>query len=430
MNWLKRNISIFNWGSRYQRSDLQGDINAGLTVAVMLVPQAMAYALLAGLPPVMGLHASTIPLVIYGLLGSSRQLAVGPVAVVSMLVAAGVGELAEGGSAHYFALAILLALMVGIIQLLFGLVRLGVIVKLLSHPVISGFTSAAALIIGASQLGSFMGVTVTRSHSLLEVLLAAFGQLTNVSVPTLAIGGLSMAALVVARRRWPHLPMALIVVGVSTLGVWGLGLHDAGVKIIGYVPAGLPQPSIPSFFLSDVAALLPTAMIISVVGYMESIAVAKAVAARHDHSIDANLELTGLGLANIAGSLFGAYPVTGGFSRTVVNDQAGANTPLASLITAAAISVSLLFLTPLFHYLPVTVLASIIMVSVASLVKPGDFLTLAKTNKLDAALLALTFGATISLGIKQGLLSGIGTSLLISGWRVLLTWYQELHSEQ
>ena len=334
-SWIKSAVPAFDWIPNYKKENLKGDLTAGLTVGVMLVPQGMAYAMLAGLPPIIGLYASIIPVIVYALLGTSNQLAVGPVAIVSLMTAAGVGTLANGSVEAYVMYAVLLSLMVGGMQLAMGLGRFGFLVNFLSHPVISGFTSAAALIIGFSQLKHLLGVDIPRSHHIHEILLNAYKQIANVELTTLLIGIASVALLMWLKKVKPMFPGALLVVALSTLVVWFFGLNESGVKIVGEVPAGLPSLSLPALDWNAMSQLLPTAIAISMVGFMESISVAKAFARRNRYDVNPNKELIALGAANIAGSLFKGYPVTGGFSRTAVNGQAGAKTPLASMITAA-----------------------------------------------------------------------------------------------
>ncbi len=414
----RRFVPLLTWLPNYRRADLGGDVAAGLTTAVMLIPQAMAYAMLAGLPPVVGLYASMVPLVVYATFGTSRQLAVGPVAMVSLLVATGVGALVEPGSPDYIALAVSTALLVGLLQTLMGGARLGFLVNFLSHPVVSGFTSAAALIIGLSQLKHLLGVQIPRSQHIHNILLAAARRLPDVNTVTLAIGLLSVVGLVVLKRFAPRFPRALAVVSSATIAVWALRLDAAGVAVVGVVPSGLPMPSIPMLNLDALISVFPTAVTIALVGFMESISVAKSFARSRGYAVEPNQELIGLGLANVFGSLFGAYPVTGGFSRTAVNAQAGANTGLAAIITASVIAVSLLFLTPLLHYLPKATLAAIIMTAVAGLFDVAEMRHLWRSDRRDLALLGLTFVATLSLGIEEGILLGVAGSML---WFVLET---------
>lgn len=383
----------------------------------MLIPQGMAYAMLAGLPPIVGLYASTIPLVVYALLGSSRQLAVGPVAMVSLLVASGVGALAEPGTETYVGLAVLLAAMVGVLQLGMGLARAGFLVNFLSHPVISGFTSAAALVIGVSQLGPLLGVRLDRGP-VHESLIEAVTRLGETQPLTLALGVGSILVLLALRRLAPRAPAALVVVVIGTLAVWGLGLHEHGVAIVGTVPAGLPSPSLPSVDPQALTALLPAAVTIALVGFMESISVGTSIAARKGYELDADQELRGLGLANLAGSFFGAYPVTGGFSRTAVNAAAGARTGMAGLVTAAVVGLTLVLLTPAFYFLPKAGLAAIIMVAVFGLVDLREVRHLWHVERSELGLLVLTFVATLALGIEEGIAVGVGASL---AWHVVRT---------
>lgn len=411
--WVEQFFPAISWLPNYRRENLQGDVSAGLTVAVMLIPQGMAYALLAGLPPIAGLYASVVPLLVYALLGTSRQLAVGPVAMVSLLVASGISDLANPGSVEYVALAVVLAGLVGVIQLLMGVFRLGFLVNFLSHPVISGFTSAAALIIGFSQLKNLLGINIPRSHHIHTIMWEAIQRITDINVATMLIGVGSIIVLLLLKRWRPVFPGALLVVVLSTLAVWGFRLDAHGVKIVGDVPQGLPMPSLPDFDAGAITALIPIAVTISLVGFMESIAVVKNFAAKNRYEVDANQELIGLGMANVAAGLFGGYPVTGGFSRTAVNAQAGARTGLASIITAAAIGLTLLFLTPLFHFLPTTVLAAIIMVAVFGLIDIKEVKYLYKVKRSDLALLVLAFFATLWLGIEEGILISIVASLIL-----------------
>jgi len=409
---LRRFLPLLNQLAHYNRNRLQGDLSAGLTVGVMLIPQGMAYALIAGLPPIYGLYASLVPLVVYAFFGTSRQLAVGPVAMVSLLVAAGVAPRAGGDTATYISLALLLSLMVGVLQFGLGVARFGFLTNFLSHPVLAGFTSAAALIIGFSQLKHLLGVDIPRSHHVHEILLHAVQQLGAVH-PTTVVMGLASIALLIGLRKWaPRWPGALVVVGFSTLAVWLLDLAAGGVQIVGDVPSGLPVPTMPAFSMDNVGALVPVALTIGLIGFMESIAVAKVYASKHGYEVDANQELIGLGLANITGAFFQAYPTTGGFSRTAVNDQAGAKTNLAAIISAGIIALTLLFLTGLFYYLPKAVLAAIVMVAVFKLIDWKEARYLWKVDRKDFALMLMTFVATLGLGIEQGILVGVVASLI------------------
>jgi len=412
MERLARRIPLVAALRGYSRADLRGDLPAGLTTAVMLIPQGMAYALLAGLPPIVGLYASTVPLVLYALFGTSRQLAVGPVAMVSLLVASGVGAVATPGTAEYVGYAVLLMAMVGALQLAMGVARLGFLVNFLSHPVVSGFTSAAAIVIGLSQLPHLVGIQLDGGHDVFSTVTGVFGRLGAWHLPTVAIGAASIALLVALKRWKPAFPSALVAVVLATGATLALGLEPGGVKVVGEVPDGLPGLAFPAIDGAALQALLPTALTIALVGFLESISVARSFARRNRYEVDANQELIGLGAANLAGSLFQGYPVTGGFSRTAVNAQAGARTGVAAIITAAVIALTLLALTPLFHSLPKAALAAIIMVAVAGLVDVREVRHLWKVKRGDLLQLAVTFVATLALGVEEGILVGVGTALL------------------
>ena len=412
MHRLRQFIPLLEQLAQYDREQLQGDLSAGLTVGVMLIPQGMAYALIAGLPPIYGLYAALVPLVAYALFGTSRQLAVGPVAMVSLLVAASVGPIAGGDTERYIALTLMISVMVGLFQFILGVARFGFLVNFLSHPVLSGFTSAAALIIGLSQLKHLLGVDIPRSNYIHEILMNAYQQVGAVDPATLALG-LGSIALLIGLKRWKKaFPGALVAVAVTTGAVWAFGLHQNGVAIVGDVPQGLPGFFLPSFELDTIQSLIPATLTIALVGFMESIAVAKVYASRHRYEVDANKELIGLGLANLLGAFFRAYPTTGGFSRTAVNDQAGARTNLAAIFSAGVIALTLLLLTPLFYYMPNAVLAAIVMVAVSGLVDVDEARYLWRVDRKDFGLMMLTAAATLALGIEEGILVGVIVSLI------------------
>jgi SulP family sulfate permease len=431
---LARHLPFLEWGRHYRRQDLPGDVTAGLVVAVMLVPQGMAYALLVGLPPQMGLYASIAPLIIYGLLGTSRTLSVGPAAIVALLVASGVGQLAPESSAQYLTLVLLLTFMAGCLQLLLGLARLGFLVNFLSHPVITGFTSAAALVIIFSQLPNLLGVTPPEGEAPYQSLLNAFQNITGANLVTLGLGCGGIAILVyfkaLLRRHLAHLSISLplleaiprggplVVVVSGTLLVWGLGLHQqASVSVVGQVPAGLPSLTVPELNWASLRALLPTALAISLIGFMESIAVAKAMAIRRRQKIEANQELVALGSANLGAAFTSGFPVAGGLSRSMVNFTAGANTGLASIITALLIILTVLLLVPLFFFLPQVALAAIIVVGVVELIDLGTFKRVWRYSKADAGALLITFGGTFAVSVEVGILAGVITALALYLWR-------------
>jgi SulP family sulfate permease len=406
-------LPIVGWLRSYERADLGPDVIAGLTTAVMLVPQAMGYALLAGLPPIVGLYASVAPLLLYAALGTSRQLAVGPVAMDSILVAGAVGAIATVGAEQYVLIAAALGMMVGVVQAGLGFLRAGFLVNFLSRPVVAGFTAAAALIIAASQLGHLLGVTVPRTHHVHRVVWDALRSFSDWSWPTLALGVASVATLVIFKKRWPRLPAALAVVVVATLVVWALGLSSRGVAVVGEVPAGLPGFQIPMVDTAILIELIPAAATIALVSFMEAISVGRTFAQQFRYDIYPNRELIALGFANLAGGATGGYPIAGGFSRTAVNVRAGARTQLAALVTCAVVIVTLLFLTRAFFYLPKAALSAIIVAAVAGLIDIPGAREVYRVKRTDFYLLVLTFFATLSLGIQWGILVGVGASVLL-----------------
>ncbi|HFE66222.1 MAG TPA: sulfate permease, partial [Chloroflexi bacterium] len=430
---LKQYLPVLVWGKNYQRVWLSGDLLAGLIVAIMLVPQGMAYALLAGLPPQVGLYASILPLIIYGLMGTSRTLAVGPVAIVSLLVASGVGALAGADTAVYVQLALTLALLVGIIQALMGLFKVGFLVNFLSHPVLAGFTSAAALVIGFSQLKHLLGINIPRAD-FIETAQNAIRHSPETNLVTLAIGAVSIAILVyfkfflskqLKNSRLPDSlaipisksgPLIIVVLGTVIVILGGLA-EKFDVKVVGDVPAGLPPLTLPAMNTAVWLDLLPIALTIAFVGFMESISVAKSLASKKRQKVEADQELIALGAANLGAAFTGGYPVTGGFSRSVVNFEAGANTGLASIITAVLIALTVIFLTPLFQFLPRAVLAAIIMVAVFGLIDVKTLRFVWQYNKADAISMIATFLAVLIVGIEKGILVGVGASLLLFIWR-------------
>ena len=413
-----RRLPLLRWLRQTGAGSRRADLLAGLTVAAMLVPQGMAYAALAGMPPVTGLYASTVPLVAYALLGTSGQLAFGPVAIVSLLTASTLAPVADGDPGLYVTAAGLLALLVGAIQVALGLAHAGRLTSLLSHPVISGFTSAAAIVIATSQLDKLFGIDVGSPDSWVARVGALLGGLDATHLPTLLVGLAAIAALLAGRRLGAKVPTALLVVAAATAAVPLLGLDARGVAVLGAVPRGLPAPSLPSAPLEVLVALLPGALIIALLSYLEGISVARAIAARTRDRIDPDQELLASGAANLAAGLFQAFPVAGGFSRTAVNHSAGARTPLASLVTAAGVVLALLLLAPLLTTLPEVVLAAVVLVAVAKLVDVREVVHSWRIERTDGAALIVTFLATLLLGVELGIGVGIGVSLLLSLWRV------------
>lgn len=437
---IARTVPIVGWLSAYRREDLSGDLLAGAVTAIMIVPQAMAYALLAGLPPQVGLYASIAPLIAYACFGTSRTLAVGPVAIISLLTAASLVPFAANGPEAYQSAALLLALEVGLLNIVLSVIRAGHLVNFISHPVISGFTSAAAIVIGFSNMKDILGISVERGGSIIDLWIRLGEGLPDANLVTVAIGVGGIAFLLLLRgpltRRARKLERGrvavltllragpLLLVAVATLAVFAFGLDQtAGVKVVGHVPTGLPPLTLPAFDQQVALDLLPAAVMISLIGFLESVAVAKALAAKRREKVEANQELVGLGAANIAAAFTGGYPVTGGFGRSNVNFDAGAVTQLAAIVTALLVGVSVLVLPPLFGPLPPAALAAIIVVSVLQLIDVRAFTRAWNYNRADAIALLATFVGVLMLNVETGILIGLGASLGLYMWRTAKPHY-------
>jgi sulfate permease, SulP family len=414
--WRRRIVKlvpVLTWLPHYQRQDLRGDLIAGVTVGAMIIPQGMAYALLAGLPPQAGLYASMVPLVVYAIFGQSRQLGVGPTAISSLLALDGIAPLAGGDPARYAALAAMLAVMVGLMRVGLGLARLGFLVNFLSGPVIAGFTSAAALVIAASQLEHLFGVPLTDSSRLQEVISDFAPKLDGIHGATVAVGLCGLVALLLLHHLRPGWPAALITVVAATVAVAVLDLDGAGVAVVGDVPRSLPVPSWPSVGWDESRALLPAALAITILGFVESIAIAKVYARRLGYSIRPNQELIAVGAATVSAGLVGGYPVSGSFSRTAVNAEAGARTMLAGVVTALVVLVTVVGAAPLLQTLPKAVLAGVVVSAVAGLVEVAEARRLWSLRRSDFAMLALAFVGTMTLGVELGLAISVAASLVL-----------------
>ncbi|MGY6743477.1 MAG: SulP family inorganic anion transporter [Cecembia sp.] len=415
---IKGFLPILDWLPNYKKSDLQGDLSAGLTVGIMLIPQGMAYAMLAGLEPIHGLYAVTVPLLLYAIFGTSRQLAVGPVAMVSLLTAAGIASLNADSPEQYLLYALSLAFLVGLIQFAMGVLRLGFVVNFLSHPVISGFTSAAAIIIGLSQIKHLFRINLPNSEHIQEMVVAIAQNIGDIHWLTFGIGVIGIIIIKYGKKIHKSFPAPLVAVIVGIALVSGFDLTAQGVKIVGDVPSGLPTLSSPSFDMGVWNTLLPIALTISLVGFAESFAVAKTIQAKHkNYKLDANQELIGLGMANFGAAFFKGYPVTGGFSRTAVNNDSGARTALASIFSAVLIVLTLLFFTGLFYNLPSAILAAVVLVAVSGLIDYKEPIHLWHRDKSDFAMLMATFIITLTLGIETGIIAGMVLSLIVVIYR-------------
>tara|TARA_R110002072_G_scaffold70811_5_gene170604 strand:- start:9296 stop:11026 length:1731 start_codon:yes stop_codon:yes gene_type:complete len=427
MKNLKRLIPILEWLPNYNKSRFRGDFVAGITVAIILIPQGIAYALIAGLPPIYGLYCALIPQIVYAIFGSSRQVAIGPVAMDSLIVATGVSTLALAGSDSYIAIAILLAFMVGGIQFLLGVFRLGFVVNFLSKPVITGFTSAVALTIGMNQFRNLLGVDFMQSDQIQYVLEDMWYNIIDYNPHTAIIGIISVVVIIILRKINKKIPNALIVVvfGILVMRYFGKDFND--VSIVKEIPSGLPSFSFPEFDISQIRELLPIALTLVMVGYLETISIGKSLEAKQDeYKIRPNQELVALGLSNMIGSWFKAYPSTSSFSRSAINQESGATTGMSSLVSVVMVIITLLFLTPLFYHLPKTVLAAIIIVAVFGLVNIKEAVFLWKANNLDFWLMIATFFSTLLFGIEYGIMIGVGLSLIILIYRTSRPYVAEL----
>lgn len=425
---LKRYFPILEWAKTYDRQILGADLMAAVIVTIMLIPQSLAYALLAGLPPEVGLYASILPLIAYAIFGTSRVLAVGPVAVVSLMTAAALGNLALQGTAEYLIAAITLAFMSGVMLTLMGLLRLGFLANFLSHPVIAGFITASGILIATSQLKHVLGVTA-HGHTLPELLTSLVTHLPETNLYTLALGAAALAFLFWTRKGLKPLLLKLgtgprladvltkagpvAAVAATTLSVYAFDLEEKGVAIVGTVPTGLPPLSAPSFSPDLWSQLFLAALLISIIGFVESVSVAQTLAAKRRQRIDPDQELIGLGTSNIASAISGGYPVTGGFARSVVNFDAGAQTPAAGAFTAIGIAGAALFLTPLLFFLPKATLAATIMVAVLSLVDLSILRDAWGYSRVDFAAVATTIALTLGLGVEVGVSAGVILSIAL-----------------
>ncbi len=425
--WLP-SVPLLDWGRQYNRDTFTNDLVAAVIVTVMLIPQSLAYALLAGLPPEVGLYASVAPLLLYAVLGSSRVLAVGPVAVVSLMTAAAVAEHAAAGTHAYWQVAITLAFLSGSMLLLMGLLRLGFLANFLSHPVISGFISASGLWIAASQLKTLMGVKA-EGHNFVELLYSLLHQASNIHLLTLGVGIAATAFLFWVRKGLKPLLISwglqaraadmtakagpVAAIALTTVLAWQLDWQGQGMKLVGTVPQGLPPLTAPMWDLTLWQELLVPALLISVVGFVESVSVGQTLAAKRRQRIEPDQELVALGAANLSSAFTGGFPVTGGFARSVVNFDAGAVTPAAGVFTAVGITLASLFLTPALYYLPQAILAATIVVAVLSLVDFGILKSTWAFSKLDFIAASITLLATLLVGVESGLVMGVVVSLAL-----------------
>ena len=429
---FKKYFPILVWIKHYTYDDFASDTVAAIVVTIMLIPQSLAYALLAGLPPQIGLYASIIPLLIYSVFGTSNTLAVGPVAVIALMTFAVCSKFAQPGSSEFVSIAILLAAISGLILLLMGILRLGFITNFLSHPVISGFITASGLIIAASQLKHILGINGDGSN-LITILSSILKNISEISIVTLFIGILSLFILYWSKKRFKSFLKnsnvneflsdlisrtgPIIAVIVSTFFVWIFGLGDNAVSIVGHIPKGLPEIKFPEITLNSFFEIFIPALLISIVGYVETVSIAQTLAAKRREKIEHNQELIALGLSNFGSGLSGGFPVTGGFARSVVNFDAGAKTPAAGAFTAIGIAFSTLFLTSLLFYLPKATLAATIIIAVLSLVDFKSVIKVFSYSKTDGLAMVSTIVVTLCFGVEIGIVSGVVLSLIMFLYR-------------
>ncbi len=424
---MKNIFPFLDWISSYKKTDFVKDLLAGITVGIVLVPQGMAYAMIAGLPPVHGLYASLFPVLVYALLGTSKKIAVGPVAMDSLLVAVGLGTLAITGVENYIKMVVVLALMVGVIQFLLGVLRMGFLVNFLSKPVISGFTSAAAIIIVFSQMKHLLGISVVGSNRIYKTVINIFYKLGEINYVDFSIGLVGIALLLGFKKWAKNIPGILIIVVLGIVAVYFFQLETYGIKLVGNVPSGLPSFIMPTLNIEDVKQLAPIAIALALVGYLEAISIGKAIEDKTgEDTIKANQELIALGSSNIVGSFFQGYPVTASFSRSAISFDAGTKTNLSAIFSVILVVLTLLFLTPLFKFLPNAILASIIMVSVVKLIDIKYFKYLWSNRKDEFFVMLVTFLITLFIGITQGILIGVLCSLLLMVYRTSKPHFVEI----
>ena len=409
---------FLEWIKNYDKTLFKGDLSAGITVGVLLIPQGMAYAMIAGLPPVYGLYAGIIPQIIYALMGSSPQLSMGPVAMDSLLVATAINTMAVVDADHYISLAIFLALFIGMIQLFLGFLKFGFLVNFLSKPVINGFTSAVAIIIGLSQLNHMLGIDIPSNSLLHKIIQSVWYADVNVHLHTLFITIASIVLILSLKKFSKRIPGTLVVVILATVLASKMNWGALGVKTVGFIPEGFPSIGLQWVSVGEIYQLMPMALTLALIAFLEAISVAKAVEFEEKkETVQPNQELIALGTANILGSVFQAYPTTGSFSRTAVSQQSGAKTGVASLVSAALVALTLLFFTDLFYHLPKAVLGAIILTSVVQMIKLEYPYHLWKTHREEFFVLLFTFLLTLFVGIKEGILFGILISLSLMVYR-------------
>ncbi|MDX1737362.1 MAG: SulP family inorganic anion transporter, partial [Alphaproteobacteria bacterium] len=432
MGQWQKFFPILDWGKSYSKTVFSNDMIAAIIVTIMLIPQSLAYAMIAGLPAQVGLYASILPLVAYAVFGTSRALAVGPVAVASLMTASALGNLGQMSMEQYIAGAIILAFISGLVLIVMGILKLGVLANYLSHPVISGFITASGILIAINQLKPLLGLSFD-SAGLIATIYLILANIDDINIATMVIGLMSLGFLYSVKLLLPAIlrkmnlsrvlagliiksgPMIGVVFAIA--GVWKFGLAEYGVAIVGQIPDGLPPFGLPDFDLNLMEALLVPAILISIVGFVESISVGQTLAAKRRQRIDPDQELIGLGAANMASSFSGGYPVTGGFARSVVNFDAGAETPAAGAFAAIGILLAAMFLTPALYYLPRATLAATIIVAVLGLVDFKSIVSIFRYSKADFTAMMFTIILTLVESVEVGIVAGVVSSIVLHLYR-------------
>ena len=417
LSWIRNKFTILTWLPTYTKDEFVADTKAGLTIGVIVIPQVMAYAVIAGLSPIYGLYGSLVPLLIYPLFGTSRHLSLGVVATDMIIIASGAGMIAEPGTGEYVSIVLVLAMFAGLVHIALSLLRMGFLVNLLSKPVIFGFTAAAPLIIVFSQLGNILGLDLQQSQYIGVISMQIVEQIEMVNFTALAIGLIGFAMLYLLKKWNPLFPRALVLLVAGGFLVWGLTLQDYGIEVIGAIPSGLPFFDFPSFTLDNLRRLIPTIATLVLVQLMTVISLGKTYANKYKYPINPNREFFAIGAANFIGSFFQSPPISASFSRTVVSEQAGTRTTLSNVICAAVICLTLLFLTPLFYFIPVAGLSAIIILAALSLIDFDELRYFFRTKPEDGYIAIFTFFGVLLIGIQEGILMGIGGSLFVVLYR-------------
>ena len=415
---MKNFIPILKWLPKYKKKSFFYDLSAGINVGILLIPQGMAYALIAGLPPIYGLYAALTPQIVYAVLGTSRQLAVGPVAIDSLIVASGLGIISISSPEQYILMAISLAFIVGSFQLIMALFKLSFIATFLCKPIINGFVSALAIIISFGQLKYLLGISLSQTSLIQNILIDIYNNINQINLPTLYLGLSSIFIILFVKKYKPKFPIYFIILILGTFVSYIFNLNKIGIDVVGNIPKGLPEFKIPLLNYNIIIDLFTIGITLAILGYIHAISIAKKIEENHNYyKINTNQELVALGMSNLIGSFFQSYPVTGGLSRSAVNDESGAKSGISAIISAFIVALIMIFFTSYLYHLPNTILSSIIIVAVFNLIDYIFPRKLFLNFKDEFFLLTITFFITIFYGIKEGIILGIFISIIIIALR-------------